>query len=94
MFKEVHVCLSLGTQDGGMSRLESDTYDPDGDKSFYHVSIPPLYEHGGMWLRDSNGNPIRGKNNVISYPWHKWQAGSGTDVDVWMAIEFNPNIVL
>ncbi|RYP67683.1 hypothetical protein DL769_005697 [Monosporascus sp. CRB-8-3] len=94
MFEEVHVCLSLGTRDGGMSRLEGDEYDPNGKNSFEHVSIPPLYEHGGIWYRDSNGNPIRGKNNVVAYPWHKWQGGSGPDVDVWMAIEFNPNIKL
>ncbi|RYP09116.1 hypothetical protein DL764_001483 [Monosporascus ibericus] len=94
MFQEVHVCLSLGTRDGGMSRLEGDEYDPNATNCFEHISTPPLYEHGGMWYRDSNGNPIRGKNNVVAYPWHKWQGGSGPDVDVWMAIEFNPNIKL
>ncbi|RYP05666.1 hypothetical protein DL765_009768 [Monosporascus sp. GIB2] len=94
MFKEVHVCLSLGTRDGGMSRLEGDERDPNAKSCFEHVSIPPLYEHGGIWYRDSNGNAIRGKNNVVAYPWHKWQGGSGPDVDVWMAIEFNPDIEL
>jgi hypothetical protein len=94
MFKEIHVCLSLGTREGGMSLLEGVDYDQNAQNSFKHITLPPLYEHGGLWNRDSNGNPIRGKVNVVSYPWHKWQGGSGPDVDVWMAIEFNPDIEL
>ncbi|RYP70278.1 hypothetical protein DL771_005581 [Monosporascus sp. 5C6A] len=92
MFQEVHICLSPGTQNGGMSRLQGDKYAADEEQSFEHIPIPRLYEHGGMWHRDTNGNPIRGKNNVITYPWHKWQGGSGPNVDVWMAVEFNPNV--
>lgn len=93
IFQEIHICLSPGTKNGGMSRLMDDGYD-DGENSFEHVPIPRLYEHGGLWYRDSNGVAIRGKNNVVSYPWHKWQAGSGPNVDVWMALEFNPDLKL
>ena len=62
--------------------------------AFEHVVIPRLYEHGGMWKRDSYGKAIRGLHNVVAYPWHKWQAGSGRNVDVWMALEFNPDVNL
>jgi len=72
-----------------MSRLVDGT-----DDSFEHVPVPRLYEHGGLWYRDSNGAAVRGKDNVVSYPWHKWQAGDGQNVDVWMALEFNPDVKL
>ncbi|KAH7134410.1 hypothetical protein EDB81DRAFT_870969 [Dactylonectria macrodidyma] len=98
IFEELHICLSAGTRDGGMSRLLETPTAPgpckvaeSGDQSFQHVTLPRLYEHGGLWYRDSYSKSIRGKNNVVSYPWHKWQAGSGPDVDVWLAIEFNPD---
>lgn len=82
-----------------MSRLK-DAYDdtppskiPDlDDSTFDHVPLPVLYEHGGLWYRDSYDEPIRGKNDIVKYPWHKWQAGSGVNVDVWLALEFNPDL--
>ena len=68
---------------------------PDLDESnFDHVPLPGLYEHGGLWYRDSYDEPVRGKNSVVNYPWHKWQAGSGKNVDVWLALEFNPDLDL
>jgi hypothetical protein len=98
MFEEIHVCLSPGTKTGGMSRLLDDNYVPGetqvNENSFEHVAIPRLYEHGSLWYRDYNGAAIRGKNNVVSYPWHKWQSGSESHVDVWMAVEFNPDLDL
>jgi hypothetical protein len=53
-----------------------------------------LHEHGGLWNRDSYNEPVRGDKGVVSYPWHKWQAGSGDNVDVWLALEFNPALDL
>ena len=101
IFQEIHVCLSAGTGDGGMSRLK-DAYEDTppskvpglDDSTFDHVPLPALYEHGGLWYRDSYDEAMRGRNNVVSYPWHKWQAGSGDNVDVWLALEFNPNVDL
>ena len=103
IFKEVHICLSNGTGGGGMSRLVDERGNPasdvtvtakDGKQAFEHVKLPRLYEHGGLWYRDSYGNAVRGKDNVVSYPWHKWQAGRGPNVDVWLALEFNPDLDL
>ncbi|KAH8648036.1 hypothetical protein BGZ60DRAFT_391028 [Tricladium varicosporioides] len=96
-FQEIHIGLSPGTLDGGMSRLK-DSYSqtPEdqlsslGPKAFEHVPIQRLHEHGGIWYRDSYGNPQKGKDGVVAYPWHKWQAGCGADVDVWLALEFSP----
>jgi hypothetical protein len=59
-----------------------------------HKTQETLVEHGSIWHRDSLGNAIRGWNNVVSYPWHKWQGGSGDYIDVWMAIEFSPDLEL
>ncbi|KAH8676425.1 hypothetical protein BGZ60DRAFT_513367 [Tricladium varicosporioides] len=99
IFQEIHICLSPGAH-GGMSRLIADP-NPSENKppakfkqQFEHVKMPRLYEHGGLWNRDSYGNPIRGPNNIISYPWHKWQAGSGPNIDIWLALEFNPGLDL
>jgi len=99
IFQEIHICLSAGTGKGGMSRLRDEYEDtppskiPDlDDSNFDHVPLPTLYEHGGLWYRDSYNEAVRGKNDIVSYPWHKWQAGSGQNVDVWLALEFNPDI--
>ncbi|KAH6887056.1 hypothetical protein B0T10DRAFT_539220 [Thelonectria olida] len=96
MFEELHICLSPGTGNGGMSRLISPPDVPTGTDAdrFEHVPVPRLHEHGGMWNRDSYGNLVRGKDNVVSYPYHKWQAGDGPNVDVWVALEFNPDLDL
>ncbi|KAF4452163.1 Aldos-2-ulose dehydratase [Fusarium austroafricanum] len=98
IFEEIHVCLSLGTGNGGMSRLieskKGAKSDYNGDQQFEHVALPRLHEHGGMWYRDSYGNAIRDKENAVSYPYHKWQAGSGPNLDIWMALEFNPDLAL
>lgn len=64
------------------------------ESAYKHAAVSPLYEHGGLWHQDSYGDAIRGRNNVVSYPWHKWQAGSGDSVDVWLALEFNPDMRL
>lgn len=95
MFAEIHISLSAGTNTGGMSRLkkEFEKTPPEelnnlGEKAFDHLELKPLEEHGGMWERDPYGNPVRGENNVVKYPWHKWQAGKGPDVDLWLALEF------
>lgn len=84
-----------------MSRLQDEYADtppskiPDlDDSAFDHVPLPALYEHGGLWNRDSYNEPVRGYNGVVSYPWHKWQGGSGENVDVWLALEFNPALDL
>lgn len=99
IFSEVHVCLSMGTENGGMERLKpSYEHTPPkdlnslGSEAFDYLTLKPLQEHGGMWERDPYGNAVRAKNNVVKYPWHKWQAGSGKNIDVWMAIEFNPDL--
>ena len=94
IFEEIHVCLSPGTGNGGMSRLKDGKTKATNEKDFDHVALPRLYEHGGMWYRDSYGNAVRNKENAVSYPYHKWQAGSGPNLDVWMALEFNPDIAL
>ncbi|KAK0716080.1 hypothetical protein B0H67DRAFT_256768 [Lasiosphaeris hirsuta] len=99
IFQEIHICLSPGTGNGGMSRIKEEFEDtppseiPNLDESaFDHVPLPELYEHGGLWHRDSYDKPVRGKMNLVSYPWHKWQAGSGENVDAWLALEFNPDL--
>lgn len=109
IFEEVHICLSAGTRNGGMSRLK-DAYLPpnsngggpvDADalqnlpaEAFDHLALKRLHEHGGMWVRNYDGSAARGKNNVVVYPWHKWQAGEAKGVDVWLALEFNPDLEL
>ncbi|GKT90380.1 FG-GAP repeat-containing protein [Colletotrichum tofieldiae] len=94
IFQEIHICLSPGTEDGGMWRLKEGK-DPKsaGPDDFDKVPLPRLNEHGGLWYRDSYGDAVRGHNNVVSYPWHKWQGGEkGKNVDVWLALEFNPDL--
>ncbi|KAL0932732.1 uncharacterized protein CTRU02_211695 [Colletotrichum truncatum] len=94
IFQEIHVCLSPGSGNGGMWRLKEGK-DPKSAEAddFDKLPLPRLYEHGGLWYRDSYGNAIRGENNVIAYPWHKWKAGGGKNIDVWMALEFNPELL-
>lgn len=54
--------------------------------------LPLAEEKGGFWDRDCNGNPIYAANGAVSYPGHKWQAGTMDDyLDIWAAVEFNPN---
>lgn len=81
------------------SEFENDAKTPNeaeklSDDKWVHVAQPPLFEHGSIWHRDPSGNALRGRNNVVSYPWHKWNGGSGENIDVWMAIEFNPDLAL
>ncbi|XDG05113.1 hypothetical protein ABKA04_004728 [Annulohypoxylon sp. FPYF3050] len=100
-FNEIHIGLSLGTTTGGMwqilpehedlSQKEAEELPADG---YTCKHIRPLEEHGGMWKRDKNDEPLRGRNNVVVYPWHKWQAGNGSNIDVWLALEFNPDLPL
>jgi aldos-2-ulose dehydratase len=99
IFCEIHVALSAGTRSGGMSRLKKEyeklqpeEYNKLGNEAFDHISLDPLDEHGGLWERDSYGKPMRTWVNAVKYPWHKWQSGDGPDVDVWMALEFNPDL--
>ncbi|RPA77143.1 hypothetical protein BJ508DRAFT_213096 [Ascobolus immersus RN42] len=99
IFQEIHISLSQGTKTGGMSRLHKHYKNtPEAElnhllpKAFDHLVLEHLHEHGGMWNRDGNGKAVRGPNNVVSYPWHKWQAGDGDCVDVWVALEFNPDL--
>lgn len=85
-----------------ISRPECEDEAKDGNEaenlpqeSWIHVAQEALLEHGSIWHRDASGNALRGRNNVVSYPWHKWQGGNGgEDIDVWMAIEFNPDLAL
>lgn len=100
-FQEIHVGLSLGTQTGGMSQIKPkyeglplDDINALPESAYTHAAVPSLCEHGGLWHRDSYGGAIRGRNNVVSYPWHKWQAGGGEGVDVWLALEYNPGLSL
>ena len=95
LFSEIYSSLSAGTKSGEMSRLkkELETAPPEelnklGKGAFDHLELKPL-EHGGIWERDPYGKPVRGNNNVIKYPWHKWQTGQGSGVDLWLALEFN-----
>ncbi|KAI0378907.1 hypothetical protein F5Y04DRAFT_272217 [Hypomontagnella monticulosa] len=100
-FNEIHVSLSLGTETGGMSQIKPEYEDLGQEEAeklpadgYIHRPLLPLEEHGGMWKLDKEGKPLRGRNNVVSYPWHKWQAGDGKNVDVWLALEFNPDLPL
>ncbi|OHE90300.1 hypothetical protein CORC01_14400 [Colletotrichum orchidophilum] len=63
-----------------------------GPGDFDKVPLPRLNEHGGLWYRDSYGDAVRGHNDIISFPWHKWQGGKGKNVDVWLALGFNPDL--
>jgi hypothetical protein len=99
IFEEIHVCLSPGTGNGGMSRLKDEYNNTPEDQldllpedAFDHLALKRLEEHGGMWYRDSYGDAICGYDNVVAYPWHKWQAGDDAHVDVWVAFEFNPDL--
>jgi hypothetical protein len=99
MFQEIHVCLSPGTGDGGMWSLKdsvkiTDARDLDklGPDYFDKLPLGRLDEHGGLWHRDSYGKAYRPSDRRIVYPYHKWQAGKGPNVDVWAAIEFNPDL--
>lgn len=100
IFAEMHVSLSAGTGNGGMGRLQ-DKYAGLSEveikqlpnEAFDRLVLKALEEHGGMWERDSYGRPIRRPDKVVAYPWHKWQAGDGeAGVDVWMAVELNPDL--
>ncbi|KAK2018438.1 hypothetical protein LZ32DRAFT_613488 [Colletotrichum eremochloae] len=59
--------LSPGTGDGGIWRLK------DGKKPtsampvyFDKLPLPRLFEHGGLWARDSNSHAVRRTNNIIA----------------------------
>ncbi|KAI1389698.1 uncharacterized protein F4822DRAFT_442905 [Hypoxylon trugodes] len=100
-FEEIHMGLSLGTKTGGMWQIKPENEDLTQDEAealpaegYICKVIHPLEEHGGMWKRDADGNALRGKNNVVVYPWHKWQGGEGPNIDVWLALEFNPDLPL
>ncbi|KAF8453385.1 hypothetical protein BDZ91DRAFT_749478 [Kalaharituber pfeilii] len=103
IFQEIHICLSPGTGNGGMARLKPECVpeppDPDvlnslGKEAFDELPLKEMEEHGGMWERDPYGLPVRDEESgVIKYPYHKWQAGCGTQgIDVWAAIEFPVDI--
>ncbi|KAI0152757.1 hypothetical protein GGR57DRAFT_513367 [Xylariaceae sp. FL1272] len=101
MFQEIHIGLSLGTQSGGMSKIRPQYADKTAEEAealppsaWSHVEIPPQVEHGAIWHQDSYGKAVRGRNRVVSYPWHKWQAGDGENLDIWLALEFNPDVEL
>ncbi|KAL7929516.1 hypothetical protein V8C35DRAFT_331580 [Trichoderma chlorosporum] len=100
LFGETHVCLSNGTNNGGMWRMKEKHINiprkkgkklPDDE--FEYCFLKPFEEHGGMWLRGANGKAVRRPDRTLCYPWHKWQAGEGSNMDVWMAIEFNPKLL-
>lgn len=98
--------IGTGISGGGMSRLKKEYESTPPDKldalpasAFDHLPLRALEEHGGMWYRKSDGAPERGDATkgepvVVKYLWHKWQAGGGEGVDVWAAIEFNPDVNL
>jgi hypothetical protein len=95
------VCLSPGTKNGGMSRLKKDYEDAqqkDLDdlpkEAFDHLVLARLDQHGGMWERDEAGKAVRRADGIVVYPYHKWQAGDADGIDVWAAIEFNPDLDL
>jgi len=104
IFQELHICLSPGTQDGGMARLKDEYLPPpppDPDvineydmSKFDSLPLGEMQEHGGMWERDSYGLPVRDEQSkVIKYPYHKWQAGTrSSSIDIWAAIEYGVDI--
>lgn len=100
IFQEIHVCLSPGTRDGGMWKLKSGEHpgpgqdlDKLGPEYFDKLPLGRLDEHGGLWERDSYGKALRAADRRVIYPYHKWQAGGrGSNVDIWAAIEFNPDM--
>ncbi|MCJ1387153.1 hypothetical protein MMC17_010282 [Xylographa soralifera] len=72
MFCEIHLSLSAGTENGGMSRLKKEFEDtpPEqmnelGQDAFDYLILPPMDEHGGMWDRDTYGKPVRGTNDIV-----------------------------
>jgi len=98
VFLEVHVSISAGTGDGGMWRVKPGvSVDPENPNAvspedFEKLPLADWEEQGGFWDRDCNGNLIYTANGAVSYPWHKWQAGTMYDyLDIWAAVEFNPN---
>lgn len=96
------MCLSPGTGDGGMSQLKSSVDPakyPDLNKisedNFDHLALGELDEHGGLWERDTYNKAVRRFDGSVVYPWHKWQAGGeASDVDLWVAVEYNPDLDL
>ncbi len=101
IFQEIHVALSPGTTTGGMARLKASHTPQKGEdpnklpeSDFDHLVLGRLDEHGGMWERDSYGKGVRRVDGSVFYPWHKWEAGNGSSIDVWAAIEYNPDLDL
>ncbi|KAG0639094.1 hypothetical protein HOY80DRAFT_964884 [Tuber brumale] len=97
VFLEVHVSISAGTGNGGMWRVKPGvTVDPGSPNNvspedFEKLPLADWEEQGGFWDRDCKGDPIYTANGAVSYPWHKWQAGTMDDyLDIWAAVEFNP----
>ncbi|KAK7934902.1 hypothetical protein PG985_000397 [Apiospora marii] len=91
--------------DGGMAGLKpeyADAHDNSGEYDefprggFDWSLMRQLEGHGGLGDRDSDGRPERTnmKVDTVRYPWHKWESGDQMgDVEVWMAIEFDPWVV-
>ena len=79
--------------------FENDGKAPDeaeklSDDKWTHVAQPPLFEHGSIWHREPYGNSFRGRHNVVPRPRHVCNRGSGENVDVLMALDFNPDLDL
>ncbi|PWW77858.1 hypothetical protein C7212DRAFT_342494 [Tuber magnatum] len=98
VFLEVHVSISAGTGNGGMWRVKPGvSVDPKNPndvlpEDFEKLPLADWEEQGGFWDRDCKGNPIYAASGAVSYPWHKWQAGTTDDyLDIWAAVEFNPH---
>ena len=102
-FGEIHLSLSAGTGNGGMWWLPTpptighleDNIPTHRESDFKRLPLKALTEHGPIWYYDSvNGKTMRRPDSTVCYPWHKWQAGNeASSMDVWMALEFNADLL-
>ena len=90
-FAEVHWVLNNGTGSGGMYLCDA----PGGERT--RVPMPRGTEHGPFFRVDSAGRPRRRENGAVDYPWHGWEAGTGSGAeqayDFVCAFEINPELV-
>lgn len=92
-FCEVHFALHSAGGNGGMVWFSS------YNGAEHQVPLcHPGDEHGRFWLVEGSGDtelPRLRSNGGVEYVRHKWDSGTGTGtaMDVWIAIEFMPSFL-
>jgi hypothetical protein len=101
-FLETHLGLSPGTGSGVTRRVKDDVSverckpnDVDGNDSNFdpRLHLDVYEQQGGFWRRNEDGTPMRREDRTVDYPYHGWKGGSEEGLDIWCAVEYNPDVM-